>query len=187
MKKLLIIEDDIIIAKDLKGILEEAGFTVCAILDGSENTQDAVKKNKPDIIISDIYLKNGKNAINILAPLQAENPYPLIFISSYYNIELIEDLSQIKHDGYIVKPFTDAQVLASVNLACLKMLHYNSKLNALTATEKEISMFIVNGMSTKEIAYTTNRSEHTIVAHKKNIFLKLGVHNVQQLIKYLVE
>jgi len=185
MKRILIIEDDIIIAKDLKGILQESGYVVCGILDGSSNIDIDLEKLKPDIIISDIYLRNGTNAIKLLYPYQTKQAYPLIFISSYCNIELIDELSRIKHDGYIVKPFTDAQVLASVNLVCKKILNQNIKLDELSFTEREISMFIVNGMTTREIAHATNRSEHTIITHRKNIFRKLNIHNVQQLIKIL--
>ena len=181
MKKILIIEDEVIIAKDLQIILEEAGFSVCGILNGTENVPEEIKKCTPDIIISDIYLKGKLSGIDIMKEVQRHNPKPLIFITAYSSNDIIEELSQIRHDGYIVKPFTDKQVVATTKLVASRYVDHNCYLD-LTEREKEIAILIINGMNNNEIACQLNISLYTVTTHRKNIYKKLSVSTVSQLI-----
>lgn len=116
MKKILIIEDERIIALHLKCILEEAGYIVCAIFNGKENFHDDCKDLDPDIILCDIYLKGSKTGIELMSEIQKEKYIPVLFLSAYSNQEVIRELITIKHEGYLVKPFSDAQIIASVKL-----------------------------------------------------------------------
>jgi len=56
----------------------------------------------------------------------------------------------------------------------------------LTTTEKEVLQMISLGKTTKEIAFERNLSFHTINAHRKNIFRKLGVNNIHEATKYAI-
>lgn len=181
MNKLLIIEDDAIIAKDLKMTLESAGFIVCGILNGSENIIEEIERLDPDIILSDIYIKNQNTGIEILKTIQEKEPKPLIFISAYSTNDIIEHINGIKHDGFIVKPFTDAQVIATVKLVASKHNPNNLDLN-LSCREKEIMQLMINGLNTSEIASHLYISPHTVKSHRKNIYEKLEVTSISQLI-----
>lgn len=55
---------------------------------------------------------------------------------------------------------------------------------SLTVAEKDVLRLIAAGKSVREIAAVRGSSEHTIVAHKKNIFRKLGVNNVHEATRY---
>ncbi len=182
MRKILILEDEKIIALHLKGILEEAGYKVCAILNGKENVIGECRSIMPDIIICDIFLKGSKNGFEIIRNIQKTTYIPLIFLSAYSNDEVIKDLSGIRSDGYIVKPFTDEQVLATIKL--IEHKYYSEKTpENLSCREKQIIFHIINGLTNYEIAKEINLSLHTIRTHRKTIYKKLNVHNMSQLIK----
>jgi Response regulator containing a CheY-like receiver domain and an HTH DNA-binding domain len=57
----------------------------------------------------------------------------------------------------------------------------------LTPTERDITTFIVNGKTTKEIAMIRNLSYHTVMTHRKNIFRKLGVCSIHELTVYAIK
>lgn len=73
---------------------------------------------------------------------------------------------------------------ASVN-SVLQQRHRDADVReSLTSTEKEVLRLIASGKTVKQIAAVRGSSEHTIVAHKKNIFRKLGVNNVHEATRY---
>ncbi len=184
MSEIIIIEDELIIARDLKGILESAGFKICRILSGQEDVEAEIINHNPDIIISDIFIKGNRTGIEIMQRLQEQFPRPLIFITAYSTNDILEEISQIKHDGYIVKPFIESQVIATVKLVANK---YNShkSLKTLTDREKEIAAFLTQGMNSEDISKKLNISLHTVSTHRKNIYKKLNISSIQQLVSML--
>lgn len=186
MKKILIIEDERIIALHLKSILEEAGYIVCAIFNGKENFPDDCKNLDPDIILCDIYLKGSNNGIELMRKMQKEKYIPVLFLSAYSNQEVIRELITIKNEGYLVKPFSDAQIIASVRLIAKLYYPTENRIN-FTNKEKEIVFHIISGLSNDEIAVELKLSKHTVRTHRKNIYKKLGVSNVSQMIYKISE
>jgi DNA-binding NarL/FixJ family response regulator len=185
MKDVIIIEDEIIIAKDLKLILESAGFNVLRILDGKENVLDVIEKSDPDIILSDIYIRGEKNGIELMREQQKLKPKPLIFITAYSSAEILESISKVRHDGFIVKPFTDAQVIATTKLVASKYI--KSDINKkLSDREKEVMQLLINGLNSTEIADHLFISHHTVKSHKKNIYQKLEITNIVDLMKKVI-
>ncbi|HNQ67727.1 MAG TPA: response regulator transcription factor [Bacteroidales bacterium] len=184
MRKILLIEDDVIIARDIKQILEKNNYEVCGILNGKEDTVQMILKIDPDIIISDIYLKNSVTGIEINKQAQKSKYFPLIFLTAYSTEDIITSLVEVKNDGYIVKPFTEVQLIATIKLVEKKYFSAKSK-NPLTDRENEIAHYIMNGLENKEIALILNISEHTIRTHRKSIYSKLDVKNVAQLLERL--
>jgi two-component system, response regulator PdtaR len=186
MKKILILEDEKIIALHLQSILEEAGYNVVATLNGTGNVVRICKEAEPDIIICDIYLKGKFTGIEIMHNLQKDLYIPVIFLTAYSTNEVIRDLSKIKHDGYIIKPFSDEQVLATIKLIEQKYYNTESIIN-LSYREKQVIFHIINGLSNEEIANQINLSPHTVRTHRKNIYRKLEVNNVSQMTQKISE
>lgn len=186
MKNVLIIQEELIIALHLKKLLEENGYNVFTIFDGGENISLECKLNQPKIIICDIYLKGAKSGIQIMQEVQNNTYIPLIFLSGHSSAEVLKELLMVKHEAYIVKPFNDYQILATIKLIDQK--YYSSGPSiTLSEREKQVAFHITNGLTNAEIAEQINISLHTVRTHRKNIYKKLGVHNVCQMTKKIGE
>ena len=92
-----------------------------------------------------------------------------------------QPLTRLGFKALIRREFAEGEV----RIAADKQRHRDADVReSLTVTEKEVLRLIASGKTVKEIAAIRSSSEHTIVAHKKNIFRKLGVNNVYEATRY---
>jgi DNA-binding LytR/AlgR family response regulator len=116
--KALIVEDNMMTAKDISGCLEMEGFHIVAI---TGNGEDAVKlacEHRPDIAILDIGLGEGKmDGIEVAKRIHDYVKLPVIFLTAYADKVTIKRASEALPASYLVKPVNDAQLLASVHIA----------------------------------------------------------------------
>lgn len=185
--KALIIEDEFIIATDLKGILEEAGFHITGLASSYEMAEVLFNNDIPDVIFSDIYIKGDKTGIDFVLDVKKKHsPAPFVIVISAYSeaitIEKAMDTSPI---AYITKPFTVKQVLASVNIA--KQLIKKRKENFPSPREIEIISLLSQGNSSKIIAEKMSISYFTVETHRKNIMKKYNLHTSLELIALAFE
>jgi len=89
-KKLLIVEDEIIIAMNLRRQLEKNGFEVCGIAGGEKEAVDSVQLHRPDTVLMDINLRNNESGINAANEIRKQEHIPnIIYITGYGDEELI--------------------------------------------------------------------------------------------------
>ncbi len=118
--RILIVEDQAIIAKDLGMMVTEIGYKVAGY---AATAEDAIKKAvelKPDLILMDIVLRGKKNGIDASYEIKEKMDIPVIFLTAYADIELIDKAKTIEPYAYIVKPFQERQLLASIEIALFK-------------------------------------------------------------------
>lgn len=115
--KVLIIEDELIIAEDLKEILENAFYEVVAIAASSEETLRVLQTVVPDIALIDVSIKGSVDGIQLANMIHERFDFPFIYITSYTTKSVIERAKLTKPYGYIVKPYKEHDVLISVELA----------------------------------------------------------------------
>jgi len=114
--RIVIIEDEFIIAIDLKEMLEELGYTVCAIADSYEAGMQLAKKERPDLFLIDISINGKKNGIDLATELH-KMQVPVIFISSHTEGIYIEAAKQTKPYGYLIKPFSKQDLFVTIEMA----------------------------------------------------------------------
>mgnify|MGYP003629189121 CR=1 FL=1 len=81
-KKILIIEDEALVARELKSRLIQMGCEVVGIAYGSEGIELA-KRTQPDLLLTDIHLKDGEDGIEMARTIQAERDVPVVFLTAY--------------------------------------------------------------------------------------------------------
>jgi CheY-like chemotaxis protein len=111
IKKILIAEDELLIAKVLRLQLEEAGFTVENVVDGYE-AFSRVTDWIPDLVIMDNYLKNNTNGIEVAAKMRNKNiTIPIIFVTgnSFDNTKLLA--KAIGNSSVLSKPIVFEQLM----------------------------------------------------------------------------
>jgi DNA-binding LytR/AlgR family response regulator len=116
--KILIVEDDLIIAENLKENLEEIGFNNIWVADSSFTAEEIYKKIEPKLCIVDINLgKNKPTGIDLVKQLQMDKEVPVIFLTSYADMDTRAKVNGLNIAAYLIKPVSKAQVDVSVELA----------------------------------------------------------------------
>jgi len=118
--KIFIIEDENIVALDIKRIMLSLGHNVLKIAKTAQDAFCITEKLKPDLIISDINLQGDMDGIECCKILQSRYDIPVIFITAYKDIETLKRVSSINFAGYLVKPFREDELVVKVNLAIIK-------------------------------------------------------------------
>ena len=125
-RKMLIVEDEYIIADVLQDILRRNKFEVCGIADTVDEAFQMVEKYQPELVLLDIYLKGKKTGIDLAKTLTEVN-IPFIYISANSNQQVLEAAKKTNPYGFIVKPFREKDVLVAIDIALYR--HDNNQEN----------------------------------------------------------
>ena len=112
--QIVIVEDEIIIALDLKQRLKNLGYEVIGIATSGADTIKLVKSNEVDLIFMDVFLKGKLNGIETAGLIEEEFDIPIIYNSANSDILTIEAVKKPKHYGYLVKPFDDIKLQQAI-------------------------------------------------------------------------
>jgi|TARA_R110002050_G_scaffold280862_2_gene428019 DNA-binding response OmpR family regulator len=120
--KILIVEDEPIIALNLQEILFELGYEPCGIANNRCKTLAILAKNiKPDLILMDIYLQGPTTGIELAKELKKTLPnVPVIFLTANSELATIREASETFAYGYLVKPYKKNTLFATIELALKK-------------------------------------------------------------------
>lgn len=186
--KILIVEDEPLIAEDIAEILQKNEFVVTNIAYSKEFALSELSTNLPDMALLDINLNNKMDGIEIAQNIQANYQIPFIFITSYSDKNTLEKAKLTEPSGYIVKPFNEASLCSSIEIAYYNHTQKNKrhfpelnlvKLNAnltdkISDREFDLLKLIYEGKTNKQIAETLFISGNTVKKHINNIYLKLN-------------
>ncbi|MBU0935582.1 MAG: response regulator [Spirochaetes bacterium] len=123
---ILIVEDETIVALDMRLRLEKLEYVVCAV---AGSAQAAIEKNRecqPDLILMDIKLKGDQDGIEAAIHIQAESGTPVIFVTAFTDDATIARVREASPFGYIVKPFHEREVSIAIELALAKHAYQKS-------------------------------------------------------------
>ena len=122
MKKMriLIVEDEGLIADDIKRTLIIQGYEVIAIITKGEEAVIKARELEPDMILMDIMLEGNMDGIEAAEKIYKELELPIIFLTSYSNDEVLRKATTVEAYGYILKPFGERELHATIELALYK-------------------------------------------------------------------
>jgi len=183
IKRIFIVEDEIIVAKGIEDILIHNGYNVVGIATNYKQAKQKIASTLFDLILCDINLNCEKTGIELMAEITAVYPVPFIFISAYDDIETIRKTNQLAPANYITKPFNEKQLLTCVNRV-FAVIPDDENTTLPTDRERTILQLVAQGMSTKDIASTLNISFNTVESHRKNLFEKFEVKTMAELVCY---
>jgi DNA-binding NarL/FixJ family response regulator/DNA-binding PadR family transcriptional regulator len=117
MARVLIVDDEAIITLQLEGSISSFGHKVVGMTSTGEDAIAKARATKPDIVLMDIVMPGKINGIAAAKVIHKELGIPVIFITSYADDKVIEEVQQVNPYGYIVKPFNELELKATVQLA----------------------------------------------------------------------
>lgn len=195
--KIIVVDDHQLFLDGMIRILEdESEFEIIGFYNNGSMLLHALNSCQPDLIILDIQMPK-QNGIDV--SLQIKNRYPnikILFISMFEASNIVRNIKKIGANGFISKT-TDASIVKNTIWEVLKGNDVfiqaepdvsdesmNVNVFSLSKRETEIISLIKKGMSSKEIAETLNISGYTVETHRKNIFRKLKVKSVSELVSF---
>jgi len=118
--KILIVEDEILVATDIEESLESLGYSVQSIADTGKKAIEAVEKQLPDLILMDINLKGEMTGIEAAKIISKKNDVPIIYLTANTDIDTVNKAKVALPYGYIIKPFTDKDLQTNIEIAIFK-------------------------------------------------------------------
>ena len=115
--KILIVEDEIIVAEDIKENLEELGYTITAIADSAKQALREIALTRPDLVLMDICLKGKMDGIQASAKIWDEFKVPVIYLTANSDISTIQRAKDTAPFGYITKPFNERELHTTIEIA----------------------------------------------------------------------
>lgn len=133
--KVLIVEDEVLVAEDLSEQMGENGFRVTGIAISGEECFDSIEKETPDIIIMDINIQGKLDGIEIAKILNQTKKIPFIFLTSNSDTATVNRALPLNPDAFISKPFNKNDLRIAIELACQKN---NDKVIGQTSTDMDV-------------------------------------------------
>ncbi|MET0466285.1 MAG: sigma 54-interacting response regulator [Chitinophagaceae bacterium] len=121
-KKVLIVEDEFIVANDLRLLLMRAGHKVMGIAVSAEEAEELIQEQKPDMVIVDIILEGDLSGIDLARKLRADN-IAFLYLSANSNREILEQAKTTEPYGFLVKPFREQDLLIALDIAWYRHTH----------------------------------------------------------------
>ena len=201
--KILIVEDEGIIANDLKVSLVALGYDVVSAASSGRSAINLAKKFSPELVIMDIELKGDMDGIDAASFINSKYDIPIIFLTAHSEENILEKAKNANPFAYILKPFDEKGLRSTIEVALHKIrqekksiadnkstsLSSRVKSNirdfGLTPREEEVCVLVVDGLNTEQIADRLYISSHTVMGHLKSVFRKLDVSSRVQMIARL--
>jgi two-component system, response regulator PdtaR len=114
--RVLIAEDETIIRLDLKGLLERAGFDVCAEAHDGIEAVELARSEEPDVAVLDVKMPR-LDGIEAARRILEERPIPIVMLTAYGQDELVSRAVEAGVFGYLVKPFRESDLLPAIQTA----------------------------------------------------------------------
>jgi DNA-binding NarL/FixJ family response regulator len=192
MNKILIIEDEIIIAESLRIFLKKNSYEV-SISSNVDKAVESLQHESFSGVICDINLQDRMNGIEIIQKFhQLDQHGPVIFLTAYSNPQVMEHAEEVSPYAYILKPFNNQQLLTTLNLALKNRENYIQPTQDTSVTEKlskrevEILQSLATGKTNKVIGKELCISKLTVDTHVKNIKEKLQLNKKGELIRFVL-
>ena len=120
--KILIVEDDLLIAEMLKRMLIKLGCNVCQICTSFNRTIDYLESNKDiDLVFLDINLEDDKTGVDVAVELNSKYCIPFIYLTSYSDPKTIKLASKTFPETYLTKPFNETVLFTTLTIVKQKI------------------------------------------------------------------
>jgi putative two-component system response regulator len=119
-KKILVVEDEWVVADQLCRDLADLGYAVCGTATTGEGALRKVEAHRPDLILMDIVLKGKMDGIEAADRIASQFDIPVIYLTAHTNQEYIERAKRTNPFGYLVKPYNQRELFATIEMTLHK-------------------------------------------------------------------
>jgi DNA-binding response OmpR family regulator len=113
----LIVEDEILIAEELKERLSLLGFAVIAAVDSADEGVAIATRERPDLVLLDIRLKGKKDGVQAAQEIREQVDVPVVYLTAYSDRLTVDRIRGSEYDGFVLKPFRARELQSTIEIA----------------------------------------------------------------------
>ncbi len=186
--RIAIIEDEFIIANDLQNILQRLGYEVVGIADSYDTAVQLLSTKSVDLALIDIILKGKKSGIDLAHAIRSSWRLPFIFVTSHTDESTLQKAKSSDPYGYIVKPFEEREILASIEIALYKNENENiSRQEFEKNLLLEISKSLAGAETKQEILSAVEKGLGGILPGIACVSIVLSSADTKEIVYYLAD
>lgn len=118
--RIFIVEDEALIAMEIKDRLTHLGYAVCGIAARGETALGAIAEANPDLVLMDVNLAGAMNGVETAHHLREQGDVPVVYLTAYADDTLLGQAADTGPFGYLVKPFEERELHATILVALYK-------------------------------------------------------------------
>ena len=119
-KKILIVEDEFIIAEDIKYALLEYGYEIPAVVGTGEQAIEEVEIHEPDLVLMDIFLRGEMDGIEAAKQIHSRFNIPIVYLTASRDADLLERVKTSEPHAFIIKPYKDGELHSNIEIVLYK-------------------------------------------------------------------
>lgn len=119
--RLMVVEDEALVAQTIKDVVEDLGHRVCGIAQSEAGAIELAQRERPDLALMDIRLSGGSDGIAVARRLAANFGIRSIFLSGYADHATMSRITESYPLGVVHKPFSTAQIKSALDLAVRRL------------------------------------------------------------------
>jgi two-component system, response regulator PdtaR len=137
--KVLIVEDEVIVAKDIGDTLLSLGYSVTGTAASGEEAVELTESTAPDIVLMDIMLEGELDGTEASEIIRSRFNIPVIFLTAYSNEKTLQRAKTTNPYGYILKPFQETDLYTTIEIAIHK---HRTQRKLIQETENALAAII---------------------------------------------
>ena len=137
--KVLLVEDDWIIAKEIAYTLQDLGFEMCGSVDSAEEAIKQLKTLQPDLVILDIDLSGEMTGIELASALKKEGNIPFIFLTALADSQTVEKAKLAEPYAYLVKPVAPETLYSTIEITLHNAARRHADVAVATSIKGDLS------------------------------------------------
>lgn len=165
--RILIVEDNVIIADDMQSMLEEIGYEIVDNVIVYEQAEEVLKTQQIDLVLIDIILASDKTGIDLGKHIRENYDIPFIFVTSNSDRATVENAKTVKPNGYLVKPFEQQDLYTSIEIALANFTYGTG------ANNQE------NPLSQEDVPMSNSVLKDSIFVKKQHLYYRIQFGDIQ--------
>ncbi|PIB25494.1 DNA-binding response regulator [Maribacter sp. 4U21] len=167
--KILIVEDNVIIADDMQSMLEEIGYEIVDNVIVYEQAVEVLKTQQVDLVLIDIILASDKTGIDLGKHIRENYDIPFIFVTSNSDRATVENAKTVKPNGYLVKPFEQQDLYTSIEIALSNFIYGKQPGNS----------GVNEGTVNKDVPMSNSILKDSIFVKKQHLYYRIQFGDIQ--------
>ena len=115
--RILIVEDEHIVAMGIKRMLKSLGYTVTGVASSGEDAISKAESTFPDVVLMDIMLKGDMDGVEAAREIKEKFDIPVVYLTAYSDNKILERAKTTEPLGYIIKPFDEKDLYSNIEVA----------------------------------------------------------------------
>mgnify|MGYP006275159441 CR=1 FL=1 len=152
-ERILIVEDEKIIALDLQRRLEKFGYSVVALAATADEAVESALEYRPDIVLMDIMLGGERDGIDAALEIKEQINIPVVFLTAYADERTVDRAKRAEPVGYVLKPFKERELQTTIDIAL-----YKARVDRQMQEQEQLFEALLNNMNDGLIAYSEDRT-----------------------------